>query len=1042
MVISDVSIQRPVLAFVVSAMLLVLGVLGYQRLPIREIPRIDAPVVSVNTDYPGASAEVVDNEITEKIERTINSVEGIRIIRSRSSEGKSQVNIEFEISRDIDAAANDVRDRVGRVLSTLPDTVKPPQIEKSDSDNQPILFASMTSDRMNQMELTDYARRNLVDPLSTVPGVASVRIMGSREFAIRIWLDRAAMAARGVTVPDIEQAVIRENAELPAGRIESAEREFTVRTATRLNTPAQFGRIVLKQDRDSTVRLSEVAHIEVGPRDDRSEGRLDGRPNVMLGVQRQSTANTVEVAREVRAIFEELQGSLPEGLSLTIRHDESVFISRSIEEVLSAIGIAVLLVMVVIWVFLRTLRATLIPVVAIPVSLVSAMAVLALAGFSINVLTLLAFVLAVGLVVDDAIIVVENASRRIEGGEPPLLAAYRGARQIGFAVIATTLVLIAVILPLAGLDGTQGRLFREFAVALVASIIFSCLVALTLSPMLCSKLLRDRGPHGTLFQASDRVFQAVADFYARLLDRAMAAPGLMLALLAGAFTAAGVLFVSLPAELAPTEDRGFVRIRLNAPEGATMDYTRREFEQVEEILRPYLARHEVAVIIGGINNGGGANGVNQAAMNIRFTPWEERDRSVPQVVAEINPKLAAMPGSRVSAQLPSGLTTGGGAAGGSNQMQFVLGGSTFEELGIWRDAVMERLAQDKILTALQANYDETKPQLRIEVDRERAANLGIGIADIGATLETMMGGRQVTRYLDRGEEYDVMLQAAERDRATPRDLSNIYIRGAKSAQLIPLHNLIQVVDTAGPTELNRYNRQRSVTITGNLNGITMGQAIDRVRQVVRDTLPTEARLSFEGAARQQIEASQSFLFAFGMALVVAFLVLSAQFENFRLPAIILLAAPLAVFGGVLTITLIGMTVNVYTEIGLIMLIGMVAKNAILIVEFANQLRDEGRDLAAAVREAARIRFRPILMTSIATVFGALPLALASGAGAEARRAIGWVIVGGIIIGTGLSLLVTPVLYRMFARDLQPIGAIRRRIQRLDAEHGPLEAPAE
>jgi multidrug efflux pump len=866
--------------------------------------------------------------------------------------------------------------------------------------------------------------------------------MGAREYAMRIWLDRNAMAARGITVQDVEAALKRENTELPAGRIESSAREFTVRTATRLVTPEQFARIVLRQEGQNLVRLGDVATVAVGPRDDRSENRMDGRPSVMLGVVRQSTANTVEVSQGVRRMLDMLSASLPTGMEMKIRHDESIFISSSIREVISAIGVAVVLVVAVIWGFLRTLRATLIPLAAIPVSLIAAMAVLAALGFSLNVLTLLAFVLAVGLVVDDAIVVVENASRRVEMGEPPLLASFRGARQIGFAVIATTLVLIAVIMPLAGLEGMQGRLFREFAVALAASVGFSALVALSLSPMLCSKLLRHQPRHGALFERSERLFGVVTDAYGRALQRVLARPWLALAGMAAVLVFTAGVFRILPAELAPTEDRGFFRITLQAPEGATRDYTRHEVETVEGLMRPYEERGEIAVVLDGINAGGFANNtVSRAQFNVRLTAWEERTRSAMDIVAELRPKLMAIPGARVAPSLPSGLAQG--SVGGANQIQFILGGTSFEELAPWRDEIVDRLGRWGGLVALNADYDETKPQLRIDVDRSRAADLGIGIADIGNTLETMMGGRQVTRYLDRGEEYDVMLQAADRDRANPRDLSNIYIRGANTPQLIPLANLIHVADTAGATELNRYNRQRAITITGNLvEGVSMGEAIDRVREAVREVLPPEARLSFEGPARQQLEASQSILFAFGMALLVAFLVLAAQFENFRLPAIILMAAPTAVAGGVLAIAATGRSINLYTEIGLIMLIGLVSKNAILIVEFANQLRDEGRSLDEAVREACSIRLRPILMTSIATVFGALPLALGSGAGAESRQAIGWVIVGGITVGTALSLFVTPVLYRLFARNIQPIGTIRKSLQRMDAEHRPLDAAAE
>ncbi|WP_114395015.1 efflux RND transporter permease subunit [Oleisolibacter albus] len=1041
MVLSDLSIQRPVMALVFSCLLVVFGVLGYNRLPVRELPSIDYPIVSVETAYQGASAEVVDNEITERVESAVNGIEGIKTIRSTSREGGSTVRIEFDIGRNIDAAANDVRDRVSRIADNLPDEADPPEISKVDADSQPIMWLTLTSDRMSKLELTDFATRYLVDGLGTVPGVASVRVGGRREFAMRIWLDRGAMAARGVTVADIERAVRAENTELPAGRIESSAREFTVRTDTRLSRPLQFARIVVRQEGENLVRLGDVARVEVGARDVRSGFRINGLEAVSLGIVRQSTANTVEVARAVRAQLDSYRAALPTGMSLDVRHDESVFIDQSIYEVFHAIGVAILLVVVVVWVFLRSLRATLIPVVAIPVSIVAAFAVLAALGFSINVLTLLAFVLAVGLVVDDAIIVVENISRRIEEGEPPLLAAFRGARQIGFAVIATTAVLISVILPLAMLEGTQGRLLREFAIALAAAIFFSALVALTLSPMLSSKLLLPDQGHGRFFRSTERVFQALSDGYGRALSWALGAPVLVLALFAALVAATGIIFATLPSELAPTEDRGAFRISITAPEGASQSYTLEQLDRTEAILKPYVERGDVASILTSLNPGwGGSSGVNRGNITVRTPAWGEGSRRpVQEIVEELRGPLMAIPGARIIPILPSSM----GASGNANQIQVVIGGSTFEELAGWRDTLMARLADEPGLTSIQADYDETKPQLRIIVDRDRASDLGIGIADIGATLETMMGGRVVTRWLERGEEYDVVLQANDADRTSPRDLLNIYVRGSKSSQLIPLHNLVRFVDTAGATELNRYDRLRSITVTANLEpGVSMGEAIALVRQAAADVLPPEARISFEGAAKQQLEASDSILFAFGMAMLVALMVLAAQFENFRLGVMILCSVPPAVFGGVLAIELTGMSLNIYTQIGLIMLIGLIAKNAILIVEFANQLREDGLDHQRAVLESAKLRLRPILMTSIATVFGALPLALAHGAGAESRSAIGWVIVGGVTGGTVLSLFVTPVLYRLFAKGVRPVGGIRRTLQELDARFAAKDVPAE
>jgi len=1046
MVISDISIQRPVLAFVISAMLVVFGVLGYEKLPVRELPKIDYPIVSISTSYPGASAEVVDNEITERIEGVINGIEGVKTIRSRSREGSSSVSVEFEIDRDIDAASNDVRDRVGRISDSLPEEAELPEISKVDADSNPIMWITLSSDRMNQLELTDFVRRYYLDALGTVPGVASVRIGGRRDFAMRVWLDRNAMAARRITVQDVEAAIRRENAELPAGRIESSQREFTVRTDTRLNRPEQFSSILVRQDGANWIRLGDVAKVEVAARDDRGDFRINGGSAIGMGIIRQSTANTMEVSEGVRKLLTEFRSNLSPGMSLEVRQDDATFVGQSIYEVFHAIAVAVGLVVLVVWVFLRTFRATLIPVIAIPVSLVAAFGVMAAFGFSINVLTLLAFVLAVGLVVDDAIIVVENISRRIEEGEPPLLAAYRGARQIGFAVIATTAVLIAVIAPLAMLPGDQGRLFREFAIALMAAIAFSCIVALTLSPMLSSKLLRGHQDPRGVFRLTEAFLDMVTRGYMALLRQSLSARTLVLGLMAGALVLTAVLARTLPNELAPVEDRGVTRISITGPEGASMDYTMQEVSRVEALLQPYLKSGEVDSVLTIVNPGfGGNSGVNRAFVVVRTPTWKERvsDRSLPEIVNELRPKLSAMPGSRIVPILPSGL--GGGAS--ANQLQVVVGGNTFEELAEWRDALIARLQQYPGLTGFSADYDETKPQLYVTVDRNRAADLGVPVTTIGSTLESMLGEKLVTRYLDRGEEYDVVLRAEAQDRANPRDLSNIFVRsttGTTTGQLIPLANLIQVRDVAGPTELNRYNRLRSITITANLTeGAVMGDAIEEVRRAAAEVLPAEARLNFEGAARLQLEASSAIWFAFGMAMLVAFLVLAAQFENFRLPAMILASVLPAGLGGILAISVTGMSLNTYTQIGLIMLIGLIAKNAIMIVEFANQLREEGYELMEAVMEASRLRLRPILMTSIATVFGAMPLALAYGAGAESRMAIGWVIVGGVTVGTALSLFITPVLYSMFARGVQPIGIIRRKIEEEERLHNaPPQVPAE
>jgi multidrug efflux pump len=1030
MVLSDISIQRPVLAIVVNALLVVFGIFAFSKLPVREYPAVDPPVVSISTTYEGASAEVIESQITQVMEGAVSGIEGIKTIRSTSREGTSNVRIEFLLTREIESAANDVRDRVSRAARNLPEEADAPVVAKVDSDSSPILWATLTSQQLSRLELTDYVRRVLVDQITAVPGVADVRIGGQRIYAMRVWLDRKALAARNLTVQDIETALRRENAELPAGRIESTQREFTVRTDTRLSRAEQFSRIVISQSGSNFIRLGDVAKVELGTRDDRGDYTANGQAAIGIGVTKQATANTTEVAEGVKALLHRVAATLPGDAAVDISYDESIFIGQSIYQVFHALTIALGLVVLVTWVFLRDLRATLIPAIAIPVSIIAAFSVLAALGYSINVLTLLALVLAIGLVVDDAIIVVENVSRRIELGEPPLLAAYRGAGQIGFAVIATTAVLIAVIFPLVLLQDTVGRFFKEFAVTLGASVAFSALVALTLTPMMCSQVLRGHH-HGIIFRVTERFFDGMTNLYSRLLNGVLGAPVLTLALFGALCGTTWFLFTLIPQEFTPSEDRGSFRITVTAPEGASQDYTRREIATIEHMLAPYREKGEVVTVLAILNPGfGGQTGVNRATVQVWLAPWERRSRSQSAIMADLRSKLQSVPGARVAAFASGGIARGSGL----NQVQVVLGGSNYEELAVWRDLLIERLRDEPGLGTIQANYDETKPQLRITVDRDRAADLGLGTREIGETLETLVGGRAVTRFTDRGEEYDVVVQASGTERANPRDLSNIFLRGGKSEKLVPLSSVLTVRDIAGPSELGRVDRLRAITVTANLEGMAMGTAIEVVRRAAAEVLPAQVRLSFDGAARELQDSSSAIYFAFGMALLIAFLVLAAQFESFTLPSIVMLTVPLALFGGLAAIVATAMTLNIYTQIGLVMLIGLIAKNAILIVEFANQMRDEGKVLEAAIREAAATRLRPILMTSIATVFGAVPLAVASGAGAESRMAIGLVIVGGVSLGSLLSLFGTPLLYSLLARRLQPIGRIRRRIQELERQH--------
>ena len=1033
MVLSDVSIKRPVFATVLSLVVLVLGLAAFTKLPVREYPAIDPPIVSVTTVYKGASNEVMESRITELVESVVSGIEGVRAITSQSREERSQVVIEFRIDRNVDSAAADVRDRVARIRARLPEAAEDPVVAKVDSDARSIVFFSLTSDRLNQMELTDFARRNLVDKLSIVPGVAQVQISGERRFAMRIWLDRAALAARGLTVADVETAIKRQNIELPSGRIESTQREFTVKTDSRLQTPDQFRAIVVATRSGYPVRIGEIGRVEIAPEDERSEMRTNGRTAVGLGILRQSTANTLTVAEGAKAEMERLRAALPEGVSYIVSYDESMFIKQSIYEVFHALGIGVLLVIGVIFFFLRSVRATIIPTVAIPVSIIGSFTVMAAMGFSLNVLTLLALVLAIGIVVDDAIVVLENIHRRVELGEPPLLAALRGSRQIAFAVISTTLTLIAVFVPISFMEGNIGRLFTEFGIALAASVVFSGLVALTLSPMMCSKFLKSHEGEGFLYRVTEPVFLGMNAGYRWLLRAALGMPAVIIAVAIAISSLAYVLFVTLPKELTPPEDRGAMWIQVFTPEGASLGFTREQVIKIEQTLRPLVEEGNVEAVMANLAPSFARPApVNVANVFVRLKPWDQRERKQQDMMREVAPKIAAIPGAFARVNSPGTL----GQRGDPSPILFVIGGSDYETLRGWRDRLLDRVRTDPRFVNPDSNYKENKPELRVRIDRSKAADLGVSIEEIGKTLETMFGSREVNTYVDRGEEYKVIMQARAEDRATPSDLASIFVRSQTTRELIPLSNVVQLVEAAGPQELNRVDRLRSITIRSQLApGFTIAEGLATLERFVREDLPPEVRISYQGQSREFKESSSSLMITFGLALVVVFLVLAGQFESWIHPLVIMLAVPLAVTGGLGALFLTGISLNVYSQIGMILLVGLMTKNGILIVEFANQLRDEGRSVRDAALEASVARLRPILMTSIATICGAIPLAFAKGAGAESREAIGWVIIGGVSFATVLTVFVIPALYLLLAPFTKPINAIAQRLSQMETEHG-------
>jgi len=1033
MKLSDISIQRPVFAVVMSLLLIVLGFMSFTRLTLRELPAIDPPIVSVSVDYTGASAAVIESRITQVLEDALAGIEGIDTINARSSNGRSQVSIEFTSNRDIEAAANDVRDAVSRVADRMPEEARPPEIAKVESDADPIIWLNMSSTSMDTLELSDYADRYVVDRFSSLDGVAQVRIGGRQRYAMRVWLDRDQLAARGLTVGDVETALRNENVELPAGRIESADRDFTLRVERNYVKPEDFAGIPLGKGADGyVVRMGDVAKIELASAERRAYYRSNGEPNIGLGIVKTSTANALDVAREAREEAERVGETLPDGTRIFVAFDNTTFIEAAVDRVYATLIEAMLLVLAVIWLFLGSFRAALIPAVTVPVCLIAAFIALYAFGFSINLLTLLALVLCIGLVVDDAIVVVENVQRRIDLGEPPLVASKRGTTQVAFAVIATTAVLVAVFLPVGFLEGNTGRLFRELAVALAAAVALSAFVSLTLTPMMASKLLKPhtghapKGLHGVINRNLDRLSAG----YGRFLEAHVGRTWIYIVVMILSLLASALLLKVLPSELAPAEDRGSFQIMIDGPEGAGFDYTVGQVQQVEKIVSGFVGEDEPIVranprVPGGW---GSSEEMHTGRISVFLQPWQQRDVSTSAVADELQTHLNDLRGVRVRTQVGGGLVRSQG-----QPFQIVLGGPEYEEIAQWRDRMLLRMADNPGLVGADSDYKETRPQMRVNIDRQRAADLGVSVTSIGTALETMMGSRRVTTFVDNGEEYDVLVQAGREGRASPADLAAIRVR-ASSGELVPLSNLVTLSEVAEAGNLNRFNRLRSITISAGLApGYPLGEAIAWAQQTAREELPQHAQLDWKGESREYQNAGSAVLLTFAMALLVVYLVLAAQFESFIHPLVIMLTVPLGVLGALLGLYVSGGTINLFSQIGIVMLVGLAAKNGILIVEFANQLRDEGRNVHQAIVESSMVRLRPILMTSIATVVGAIPLVVAGGPGSASRGTIGVVVIFGVTVSTFLSLFVVPAFYSLLAPYTRSPEAVARELARQEAE---------
>ncbi|MDO8544648.1 MAG: efflux RND transporter permease subunit [Opitutaceae bacterium] len=1014
MILSDISIKRPVFCLVGMILIMIVGVLAFQRLPIREYPNTDSPVISIDTSYRGASAEVVESKITEVIEKEVSAIDGLLVIRSSSSEQRSRISLEFDVKRDIDEAANDVRDKVSRVRSRLPQEVDDPQISKADSEADPVIRLSFNSNRHSRLELTELVDKLVVQRMQTIPGVAGIELRGAR-YAMRLWVDATKLAAHNLTVSDLERALRQQNVDLPSGRIEGLAREFPVRLRGRMDNPREYEEMILAARGGHQVKFSDIGRVELGSSESRSYTYFRGRQAVSVSVLRQSQANMLDVAADVKALIPILQAEMPQGVEIATSTDYSTFVERSVHEVYKTLWQAGALVILMIFLFLRDWRATMIPLLAIPVSLVGAFSVMHLLGFTINILTLLALVLAVGLVVDDAIVMLENIYRRIEEGEKPIHASIFGARQVAFAIIATTLTLIAVFIPVAFQTGRTGRLFYEFGITLAISVTVSAIVALTLSPMLCSRILRPkrvagRAQHGWFYEHTEPFFVWANRIFDRMLGAALRWRWLVLIAALGFAVAGPYLYTRLQQEIAPAEDRGHFYLSFTPPVGATPEYNVIYTRQMEKMVM------EIPEIERTYHSAGDGRGFISATL----VPWERRTRKTQEIVEEMRQRVRReITGGQASA---SSIRAFGGSRRGSlgSGVQLVLQGSDFDKLQELGQQVLEITRNSKLFLIGRIDPSPTKPQLDVRIDRAKAADLGVPVSDVAATLETLLGGRRVTQFQRGNQQYDVLVQIEDANRTRPSDLGRLYVRSAGGA-LVQLSNLVTYEEGVVPESFPHFNRLRSVTVSAQLaQGVTIGDAVKFLTQECRQLMPPGYAFTWDGESREFVDSAQDTYLLFGLALLFTFLVLAAQFESWIHPVTIFTGIILAISGGLIVLYSTRfwgapMTDNIFSRFGLILLIGLVAKNGILIVEFANQLQVEGKNAFDAAYEASTLRFRPILMTSISTVLGAVPIAFASGAGAETRNPMGIVVVGGLSIATFLTLFVIPIVYILMDR---------------------------
>jgi multidrug efflux pump len=1004
--LSSVSINRPVLSIVLSILIVLFGAIGFLFLGVREYPSVDPPIITVSTGYTGANADVIESQITEPLEESINGIAGIRSLTASSSDGRSRITVEFELGVDMETAANDVRDRVSQAIHDLPNDADPPTVSKADADASPILNMTLQSSKRSLLELSAVANDLFKERLQTIPGVSSVDIWGEKKYSIKLLIDPTRLAAHDLTPLDVRNALDRENVELPSGRIEGYRTELSIRTFGRLTSPEEFNELIIKESGGSVVKFRDVGRAVMAPENERSQLRGNGGiPMVGIVLVPQPGANQIAIVDEFYQRLAQIRKDLPDDLTVNIAMDTTANIRKAITEVIETIIIAFLLVLLVIFAFLRHWRTTLIPMLAIPISLIGTFFIMYIAGFSINILTLLGVVLSTGIVVDDAIVVLENIYKKIEGGMSPIEAGHKGSKEIIFAIISTTITLASVFLPIIFLQGLTGRLFREFGIVVAGSVLISAFVSLTLTPMMSARTLHKPTHENRLFLLSERWFNQLVGGYHRSLRKFVDRRWLALVIMAVSLAIIFGLGSFLPSELAPMEDKSRIMINATAPEGTAYDAM---YSYMGRLIAMVDTLPERDVLISVTAAGGGAGAVNSGFVRVGLVSPNQRKRTQQQIADAVTAELKDYTFAR--SYVTQEQTIGGGGRGRSLPVQYVIQAPTLEKLRNVIPAFMEKAQADSVFQVVDLDLKFNKPEMTIEIDRDRARALGVTVRDIAQTLQLFFSGQRYGYFLMGGKQYSVIAQADRADRDQPLDLGSVYVRNSRG-ELIQLDNIVKMSYRSSPPQLFRYNRYDAATVMASpAAGFTIGDAIKEMDKIAASTLDESFSTSLAGTAKEYAESSNTLLFAFLLALILVYLILSAQFESFRDPLTIMLTVPLALAGAILSLWLFGQTLNIFSQIGIIALIGIVTKNGILIVEFANQRREQGLELKEAVIDAATQRFRPILMTSLATAFGALPIALALGAAAKSRVSMGIVIIGGLLFSLGLTLYVIPALY--------------------------------